>query len=212
MHPCNGKAAIMKMFKLGALAVAFAVMLLAASSAQATIMINADQIGPDVVFSYAGSINLSSVSGGVPTSGSAGGSINPSLANLSFAPGPITLFDLPSFLGPGTFGPGMFTSAAVSTGQAFLFLGPFVSPAIGLPSGYVTMTPLTGSMTFNSATLASLGANPGTYVSTWGPAGGINDSITLQIGSAPVPDTGSTMLLMGIGLAGLGFLRRQIFA
>jgi hypothetical protein len=56
-------------------------------------------------------------------------------------------------------------------------------------------------MTFNSATFASLGVTPGTYVWTWG-TGLMNQNFTLQIGAAGVPDGGSTVSLLGFALLG----------
>ena len=64
-------------------------------------------------------------------------------------------------------------------------------------------------MTFNSATFASLGLTPGTYVWTWG-TGLMNQNFTLQIGSASVPDGGSTVSLLGVALLGLAAVRRKL--
>ena len=63
-------------------------------------------------------------------------------------------------------------------------------------------------MTFNSATFASLGVTPGTYVWTWG-TGLENQNFTLQIGPAGVPDAGSTLPLLGFASLGLVALRRK---
>ena len=66
-------------------------------------------------------------------------------------------------------------------------------------------------MTFNNATLASLGLTPGTYVWTWG-TGLANQNFMLQIGSVGipgVPDGGSTVSLLGLALLGLAALRRK---
>jgi VPDSG-CTERM motif len=80
---------------------------------------------------------------------------------------------------------------------------------LGVPAGYVSGTALSDSMTFDSATFASLGVTPGTYVWTWG-AGGANQSFTLEIGPAGVPDGGSTVSLLGCALLGLAALRRRL--
>jgi len=85
------------------------------------------------------------------------------------------------------------------------FLGGFLL----LPQGYVSGAALSDSMTFNSATFASLGVTPGTYEWTWGT--GMNaDSFTLQIGPAGVPDAGSTLSLLGFASLGLVALRRKL--
>jgi hypothetical protein len=64
-------------------------------------------------------------------------------------------------------------------------------------------------MTFDSATLASLGLTPGTYEWTWGD-GGANQNVTLQIGAGAVPDGGSTVSLLGCALLGVAALRRKL--
>jgi len=58
-------------------------------------------------------------------------------------------------------------------------------------------------MTFRNATFDSLGATPGTYEWTWGT--GANQNFTVQIGGPPpkVPDHGSTVGLLLLGLAAL---------
>jgi hypothetical protein len=62
-------------------------------------------------------------------------------------------------------------------------------------------------MTFNNATLASLGVTPGTYVWSWG-TGLANQNFTLQIGAAGVPDGGTTVMLLGMAFGALGMARR----
>jgi len=80
-----------------------------------------------------------------------------------------------------------------------------------VPVGYVSGHALSNSMTFNNATLASLGVTPGTYVWTWGD--GADQNFTLQIGSLGVPgvpDGGSTVSLLGFVLLGLAAVRRKL--
>src|SRR5215471_570624 len=111
--------------------------------------------------------------------------------------------------GPTSFGPGTMFFPQANTGS-----GDFVGIAglagdIQVPGGYVSGNPLSDSMTFNSATFASLGVTPGTYVWSWG-AGLPNQNFTLIIGGAGVPDGGSTVSLLGFGLLGLAALRRKL--
>ena len=77
-----------------------------------------------------------------------------------------------------------------------------------VPSGYVSGTALSSSATWNSATVASLGVTPGTYVWSWG--AGANQNFALIIRGAGVPDGGSTVFLLGFGLLGLAALRRKL--
>jgi VPDSG-CTERM motif len=65
---------------------------------------------------------------------------------------------------------------------------------------------LSDSATYDSATFASLGVTPGTYVWSWGT--GANQNFTLVIPAAGVPDAGSTIGLLILALAALFFARR----
>jgi VPDSG-CTERM motif len=78
-----------------------------------------------------------------------------------------------------------------------------------VPEGYVSGQALSDSITFNNATFASLGLEPGTYVWSWG-TGLPNQNFTLRIGGAGVPDGGSTVSLLGFALLGLAVLRRRL--
>ena len=55
---------------------------------------------------------------------------------------------------------------------------------LSVPAGYVSGTALSDSATYSGATLATLGVTPGTYVWKWGT--GANQNFTLQI-KTPVP-------------------------
>ena len=111
------------------------------------------------------------------------------------------------FTGPTSFGPGGFFSPSLAAETLSAFRA--VLHALYVPQGYVSNTALSNSMTFNSATLDSLGVTPGTYVWSWG-TGLPNQNFTLIIGGAGVPDGGSTVSLLGYGLLGLAALRRKL--
>ena len=81
----------------------------------------------------------------------------------------------------------------------FFALEEGINAFLALPQGYVSGSALSNSMTFNSATFASLGLTPGTYVWSWG-TGLPNQNFTLQIGA--VPDGGAAIsLLVSVCLA-----------
>lgn len=79
-----------------------------------------------------------------------------------------------------------------------------------MPQGYVSGSALSGSATFDSTTLASLGVTSGTYTWTWD--SGAN-SFVLNIEQFTVTPEPGSFLLIGIGLlAGLWVARKQVFA
>ena len=65
---------------------------------------------------------------------------------------------------------------------------------------------LLNSSTFHGATFSSLGVTPGTYERTWGT--GPNQSFTLRIGGAAVPDSDSSFGLSFVAVSDLFRVRR----
>jgi hypothetical protein len=108
--------------------------------------------------------------------------------------------------GPTSFGTGGAFTTNISSGNFAGIDGPL--GRLFVPTGYVSGNALSDSMTFNNATFASLGLTPGTYVWSWGD--GANQRFTLRIGAAGVPDTGSTVSLLGCALLGLAAVRRRL--
>jgi hypothetical protein len=110
--------------------------------------------------------------------------------------------------GPVSFGVGGFTSASTTTGSGVLIEGGTADGVLAVPVGYVSGTPLgTSTDIFDSTTLAALGVTDGTYTWTWG-NGASADSLTLNVGSAPVAEPAS-LALLATGLVGLGMWRRR---
>jgi hypothetical protein len=105
--------------------------------------------------------------------------------------------------GPTSFGSGGDTGLSSGTGDIFGVQGngQSIGSYIDVPTGYVSGSPLSGSMTFDESTIASLGLTPGTYTYTWG-SGADADSLTVNIASVPEP---SSLIMAGAAaLAGLG--------
>jgi VPDSG-CTERM motif len=168
-----------------------------------------EQVGANVVANGSGAINLTGLTGLTFPSGDF---VVPQM-NASFGAiltgqvlgGAVTGYT--GFTGPTSFGPGGFFFA--TTGSGDLVGISSGAGALYVPLGYVSGTALSDSMTFNSATFASLGVTPGTYVWTWG-TGLRNQNFTLVIGGVGVPDGGTTAFLLGCALLGLTALRRNL--
>ena len=168
--------------------------------------ITLEQVGANVVANGSGAINLTGLT---PAGGAAigGGGIEASAGQIiTGSPGSATAYT--GLNGPTSFGSGGLFNASTSSGDLFgrfptQFGGPLFVPLL-----YTSGDPLTNSMTFDNATFASLGVTPGTYEWTWG-TGLRNQNFTLIIGGAGVPDSGSTVSLLGCGLLGLAALRRK---
>jgi hypothetical protein len=146
-------------------------------------------MGTNVVANGSGAFNLTGLS--FIEEGSIGPGINPHIAFIVTGPtGSGSTYG--GFTGPTTFGNGVFTLPNTSSGDLVGISSSIPFPLLLVPQGYVSNTALSDSMTFNSATFASLGVTPGTYVWTWG-TGLANQNFTLQIGSVGVlgvPDGG----------------------
>ena len=164
-----------------------------------------EQMGSNVVANGSGPINLTGLT--FLMRGIAGAVIkaaNPAFI-LTGATAGVDIYE--GITGPTSFGSGGIFFPTISSGDP---VGIRISDmTLGVPHGYVSGTALSDSMTFNNATFASLGLDVGTYVWSWG-TGLPNQNFTLQIGSASVPDGGSTVSLLGLALLGLAAVRRKL--
>jgi hypothetical protein len=173
------------------LLLAIASLLLVASPALATIVINASEVGNDVVFDLTGSVNPGSL---VYMSNDPGTDLvpmmDPGIALIQMVPSdwagsPWTYdsYSTSEFSGPSNFGFGEVIFMASSCG-GFPFM--FSMPHDGLPfhigfnSLYAGAT-LHSFMTFANATFGTLEVSPGTYEWTWS-TGGVSDNLILNIG------------------------------
>ncbi|MGA9507635.1 MAG: PEP-CTERM sorting domain-containing protein [Candidatus Sulfotelmatobacter sp.] len=161
------------------------------------------QVGPNVVATGSGTIDLTGLTSFGSTS--AGSELYPAHGIIGI--GPFGNTDLYSGLsGPASFGPGFGGFASSASGDS-VFLEDF-GLLIEVPHGYVSGTSLSGTATY-SGTLATLNATPGTYTWTWN--SGAN-SFVLNIEKPSVVPEPASFLLMGIGLMpGLWLGRKRIF-
>jgi hypothetical protein len=176
--------------------------LLAAATAHAgsTFTVTLAQVGPDVVETGSGTIDLT----GLTSFGSAFSSpeLYPDHGIIGGGPsGMIDLYTGPT--GPFSFGPGSATFPTTTSGDS-VFLEDF-GLDIEVPQGYVSDASLSSGATFAGTTLFKLGVTAGTYTWTWN--SGAN-SFVLVIPSVAVPEP-ATWTLALVGLAGLGAALRS---
>jgi len=180
--------------------------------AQAGYMVTLKQSGQNVVATGSGAFDLTGLT---KKGGRSEALIQPYLGNI--VTGSSNSCDAygTTITGPSNFGIGIeagLVSIGIGDPVGMAFNGGHVNESFLLvPVGYVSGTALSSSATFNNLTLGSPDVTPGTYVWTWGD--GADQSFTLQIGSLGgpgVPDSGSTVSLLGCGLLGLAALRRKL--
>ena len=142
------------------------------------------EVGGDVVLSGAGTMNTTSLgltqlfyrtSGVVPQASQFGCGLE--------GPGPFNsvIFTGGTITSPSNFGTGGVTNGNLGTGDFFGIGFANSDKRLFVPSGYTSGSFISGTTTFNSTTLATLGATPGTYTWSWG-SGANASSIILQVG------------------------------
>jgi hypothetical protein len=190
--------------RLGGL-LCFTALLLAAGAvhrpASAAIVMTANEIGSDVVFSYTGTLNITGMTSAsemtIPSSRvRASGPIvhfkaaGPSGANSDSYSSPFS--SRPSNLGTTS------TSVITATTSSATAVFGTTSDTLYLDNRLTAsdwLTTQSGSMTFQGKTLAGLGIVPGTY--TWVLKNSAADTITLNASQA-VPEP-SSLMLVGAG-------------
>jgi len=170
--------------------------LLSVRPAQAGYIVTLQQVGPDVVATGSGAIDLR----GLTFSYSA--FVNPKISSFFYFPvtraagiytGPtsssVDVYSGPS--GPASFGSVGYVLASSGSGDMVGISDGFVEGDLWsiliVPTGYVSGTALSDTAIYSGTTLADLGVRPGTYVWTWGNTA--NQNFTLKILTAILPAT-----------------------
>lgn len=165
------------------------VLLVHAGTARGVVTITFAQVGPDVVATTSGTLNLTaltyvrtdrSIAYVAPSAGAL------SLGSLDFN----ASVDVYSGIsGPGSFGPGAARSASASLGDGFMLSAQ--AHTIAVRSGYAfTGGSLNSTTFFANQNLATFGITPGTYEWTWG-SGSAADRVRLVV---PGPGSGAAVL------------------
>lgn len=179
---------------------------IAAAPANAAYVVNFVELGGNVVATGSGSLDLTGLMGPFATTGTVG--VHPNFPSLLIGAAPSGSVDVYNGgAGPISWGAGAFTAADSGSGN---LVGASYDLSVGLlfvPTNYVFGTDLGESTSiWTGATFASLGLDPGTYVSTWGA-----DTFTVNVIAGPaVPEPATwAMLVLGFGVIGHGLRGRK---
>jgi hypothetical protein len=180
------------------------VLLLASqATSRAGVIINMEQIGPNVIATGGGSIDTTNLTFIGDTNNAANVFAGFPLGSFAVVGGTTTVPEdvYSGITGPSTFGSGDQFFATSGSGDVF---GVVANNVLDLPSGYISGSPLSATSTWSGASFSSLGLTPGSYTWTWG-TGAHADSFTLNIGVAtPIPEPSTLTMALFAGLTGIG--------
>ena len=170
--------------------------------ANASLIYTLTEVGPDVVGSGSGTLDIADLGSPITASNCNAGSVATSGLVSGGASTP-TCTGLFAITGPTSIGSSGLEYADIASGDIVGVAG--AAQELFVPNGYISGASLSNSETWDLATFASLGLTPGTYTWTWG-TDGHADSFTLQVGS-PTPEP-ATFGLLCLGVFALRRPRR----
>lgn len=149
------------------------------SGASGNFNVTVSQQGPDVVWNGSGSFNLAALSSIGNGFTSAGYAANQAI----WAIGPNASIDQYSGVTtyPTSFGTGG-VGVTTTTGSTFGVLPGASTRILYVPTGYTSNTTISGTATYASQTISSMGLTPGTYTWSWG-SGGNTSTLVMIISS-----------------------------
>jgi hypothetical protein len=186
-----------------ALAAISAVSALGVSTAQAAYVAIFEEIGANVEEVGGGTLDTADLTLDGTTTNTPG--VRPNLAGFESGAFGESL-EYGGVKAPIDFGAGVFTSPNSSSGDAVGVVGEFGELIV--PGDYVSGDVLSETSTYLSATFASLGMTPGTYIYSWG-SGDHADTFTIEIGAATPEASTWAMMLLGFGGLGYAAVRRR---
>ena len=146
------------------------------ASASSAFTVTIAQVGSNVVWSGIGSFDLT----GLTSLGSSniGAGYQSNMAIWAIGPNVTVDTYQGTITYPASFGTGG-TPVSSTSGSTFGVLPGGSGRTLYLPSGYISNTVISGSATYNSTTIATMGLNTGSYVWTWNSG---SSSLTMNIG------------------------------
>ena len=178
-------------------------MVIQSNASTVNLTVTFSEVGSNVVATFSGSIDLTNFSPQSPSSAEATPYFDAASGFFQSANSSALTYSRDTWpnrgwIGLVPFGTGNLhgdsrtgDEAGWSAGYSMQYL--YVSP------GYISNSPLSGTATWNSATLSSLGITQGTYFETVG-------NNTFKIEAVPEP---SALSLLVVGLGGLAVMRRK---
>ena len=180
-----------------------------ASPVRGVVIVNANEVGGNVLFAGGGTFNLAGLSILAGYNYSTQAYISSAfIPTATFGANPATAILVDTYAGfpEMPFGSGLDRVADLGSGDRF---GVNANQLL-VPAGYLSGSLLSATNTYSGMTFDSLGVTPGSYTWTWG-SGMDADSFTLNIVATPsaVPESGSTAFSMLLSLGALAVLGRS---